>query len=74
MQDPILACEEMTRCIQDLGMKGVQIGTHINEWNLDEPKLYPIWKKAEDLRCPIFVFLIYNLLDTQVVFDLSLMQ
>ena len=44
MQDPTYAVEEMTRCVQDLGFKGIQIGTHINDWNLDEKKLYPIWK------------------------------
>ena len=36
--------KEMTRCCKDLGFKGIQIGTHINDWNLDEKKLYPIWK------------------------------
>ncbi len=44
MQDPVYAVEEMTRCCKDLGFKGIQIGTHINDWNLDEKKLYPIWK------------------------------
>lgn len=44
MQSPELAVEEMTRCFKDLGFKGIQIGTHINDWNLDEKKLYPIWK------------------------------
>ena len=44
MQDPSLAVEEMTRCMKDLGFKGIQIGTRINEWNLDEKTLYPIWK------------------------------
>ena len=55
MQDPQLAVEEMTRCVKDLDFKGIQIGTHINDWNLDEKKLYPIWKRAEELECPIFV-------------------
>ena len=44
MQDPELAIEEMTRCCKDLGFKGIQIGSHINNWNLDEKILYPIWK------------------------------
>ncbi len=55
MQAPQLACEEMTRCVKDLGFKGIQIGTHINEWNLDAKELYPIWKRAEELDCSIFV-------------------
>jgi aminocarboxymuconate-semialdehyde decarboxylase len=44
MQDSQLAIEEMTRCCKDLRFKGIQIGSHINDWNLDEKKLYPIWK------------------------------
>lgn len=44
MQKPELAIEEMSRCVKDLGFQGFQIGSHINEWNLDEKKLYPIWK------------------------------
>lgn len=55
MQSPELAVEEMTRCCKDLGFKGIQIGTHINDWNLDAKELYPIWKRAEELNCPIFV-------------------
>lgn len=44
MQDPLLACEEIKRCVVDLGMSGIQIGSHINQWNLDAPELIPIWK------------------------------
>ena len=39
----------------DLDFKGIQIGSHINGLNLDEKQFYPIWKRAEDLNCPIFV-------------------
>ena len=55
MQAPDLAVEELTRCVQDLHLQGIQIGSHINEWNLDEKQLYPVWKRAEDLQCPVFV-------------------
>lgn len=44
MQDPLLAVDEIKRCILDLGMSGIQIGSHINNWNLDAPELIPIWK------------------------------
>ncbi len=44
MQSPELAVEEMTRCCKDLGFKGIQIGSHINDWNLDHKDLHPIWK------------------------------
>lgn len=44
MQDPLLAAEEIKRCVLDLGMSGIQIGSHINNWNLDAPELIPVWK------------------------------
>lgn len=55
MQRVDYAIEEMTRCMKDLNFKGIQIGSHINSWNLDAKELYPFWKRAEDLNCPIFV-------------------
>jgi aminocarboxymuconate-semialdehyde decarboxylase len=35
MQAPELAAQELRRCISELGLKGVQIGSHVNDWNLD---------------------------------------
>ncbi|XP_046655483.1 2-amino-3-carboxymuconate-6-semialdehyde decarboxylase-like [Daphnia pulicaria] len=55
MQDPLLAAEEIKRCVVDLGMSGIQIGSHINNWNLDAPELIPVWKTCEDLKCSVFV-------------------
>ncbi|MCA0334976.1 MAG: amidohydrolase [Bacteroidetes bacterium] len=55
MQDVDLACRELERCIKELGMVGVEIGTHINDWNLNEKALFPFYKKAEELNACIFV-------------------
>jgi len=55
MQAPKLAVQELRRCVTDLGLAGVQIGSHINEWNLDEPELFPIFEEAERLGACIFV-------------------
>jgi aminocarboxymuconate-semialdehyde decarboxylase len=44
MQSPELAVAELKRCVTDLGLRGVQIGTHINSWTLDEPALFPVFK------------------------------
>lgn len=34
---------------------GVQIGSHINKWNLDSPELTPFWAEAEALGAVVFV-------------------
>jgi aminocarboxymuconate-semialdehyde decarboxylase len=49
LQDPELACRELRRCVQELGFSGVQIGSHVNDWNLDAPELFPFFQEAERL-------------------------
>lgn len=55
MQAPDLAVRELLRCMRDLNLAGVQIGSHVNAWNLDAPELFPIFKAAEQLGAAIFV-------------------
>ncbi len=64
LQDPELAAQELTRCVRELGMQGVQIGTHVdaNEHghgsdcrNLDDRGLDVVWRTAEELGAAIFV-------------------
>lgn len=55
MQDPKRTVEELKRCVTELGFPGVQIATHINDWNLDDEVLYPFYEEAEDLGAAIFV-------------------
>lgn len=55
MQDTTLAVKELERCMLDLGLNGIQIGTNINDINLNEPQFNPIWAKAEELGAAIFV-------------------
>lgn len=43
MQAPELAVKEMERCVKELGFPGVQIGSHINEWDLNAPELFPVY-------------------------------
>ena len=54
MQAPNLAIKELERC-KRIGLKGVQIGTHIGEWNLDREELFPIFQEAERLGMAIFI-------------------
>ena len=64
MQDPNLAAGELERCVRELGLRGVEIGTHVdaNEHlgridclNLDNASLQPIWSAAEQLEAAIFI-------------------
>jgi aminocarboxymuconate-semialdehyde decarboxylase len=55
LQAPNLALRELERCRQELGLAGVQIGSHVNEWNLDHPVLFPVFQSAEQLGAAIFV-------------------
>ncbi|TMB29342.1 MAG: amidohydrolase [Deltaproteobacteria bacterium] len=55
LQAPDLAVEELTRCVRDLGLAGVQIGSHVGRWNLDAPELFPVFARAAELGCPVFV-------------------
>ncbi|XP_076465480.1 2-amino-3-carboxymuconate-6-semialdehyde decarboxylase-like [Babylonia areolata] len=55
MQAPELAVQELLRCKNELGLPGVQIGSHINEWNLDAEELLPVFAAAEQHEMAIFV-------------------
>ena len=54
MQNPNLAIEELVRC-KEIGMAGIQIGSHINDWNLDNKALFPIFQKCQELKMSVFV-------------------
>jgi len=54
MQDPDLAIEELRRC-KAIGLAGVEIGSHVNEWNLNDPMLFPVFEACQDLDMAVFV-------------------
>ncbi|MCO6481887.1 MAG: amidohydrolase [Flavobacteriales bacterium] len=54
MQDPGLAVKELERCRQ-IGLAGVEIGTHVEGHNLDEPHLFSIFQACEELDMAVFV-------------------
>lgn len=54
LQAPDLAVRELERCME-LGLAGVQIGTHVNDWNLDAPELFPVFERAAQLSAAVFV-------------------
>lgn len=55
MQDVELAIRELERCVKDLGLPGVEIGSNINNKNLSDPVFDPFWQAAEALGACIFV-------------------
>ncbi|MFK7825882.1 MAG: amidohydrolase family protein [Oligoflexales bacterium] len=55
MQAPELAIRELERCIKELGLSGIQIGSHINDWNLNAEELFPIFAACADLGATVFV-------------------
>ena len=54
LQDPQRAIKEMERCMK-IGLRGIQIGSHVNDWNLDAPELFPVFEAAQEIGASIFV-------------------
>src|SRR5438270_2319831 len=64
LQEVDLAAQELERCVRELGLRGVEIGTHVDPndhchgpdcRNLDHPSLNVVWKTAQELNAAIFV-------------------
>lgn len=55
MQDPELAVRELDRCVSELGFRGVQIGSNVNQTNLSAAHLLPVFARAEQLGAAVFV-------------------
>jgi aminocarboxymuconate-semialdehyde decarboxylase len=55
MQSPELAIKELERCVQELGLAGVQIGSHVNDRNLDHDELFAVFEAAHRVGAAVFV-------------------
>lgn len=55
LQSPDLAIRELERCVNVLRMPGVQIGTHVNGKNLDDPAIFAVFEAAQELGAAVFV-------------------
>ena len=49
------AAEELARCMGKLGMKGVEILTHVGDKEISDPSLEPFWDKAEALGAVVMI-------------------
>ncbi len=54
MQETELAIEELERCKQ-IGLRGVQIGSNVNQLNLGEPRFFEFFAACEELEMAVFV-------------------
>jgi aminocarboxymuconate-semialdehyde decarboxylase len=54
MQDPAMAIKELERC-KSIGLAGIQIGSHVNDWNLNATELFPIFEAFVKLDMAVFV-------------------
>jgi aminocarboxymuconate-semialdehyde decarboxylase len=63
MQAPELAVKEIERCKKQ-GLKGIEIGSNVNDLNLNEPQFFPIYAACEQLGMSLFVHP-WNMLGTK---------
>ena len=55
LQDVDLAIREMERCVHELKMPGVEIGSNVNGGNLSDKTFFPFYRAAEELGCALFI-------------------
>ncbi|WP_117208509.1 amidohydrolase family protein [Allorhizocola rhizosphaerae] len=54
LQDPDLACRELDRCLAN-GHRGVEIGNHVGERDLDDPGIVTFLQHCASVGAPVFV-------------------
>jgi len=55
LQAPELAVLEMRRCVKELGLRGIEIPSHVNGRELSSPELRPVLRAAEELGVLLFL-------------------
>ena len=55
LQDIDLSIREMERCMTELKMPGLEIGSNINGKNLSDKSFFPFYEAAEQMGCALFV-------------------
>ena len=53
LQDPAAAVDELRRAVRELGLRGAQVGPHVEGIGLDDPTLRPVLRAAEELDVPL---------------------
>jgi aminocarboxymuconate-semialdehyde decarboxylase len=55
LQDVNLSIKEMERCIKELKMPGLEVGSNINGKNLSDESFFPFYDAAQKLNCALFI-------------------
>jgi aminocarboxymuconate-semialdehyde decarboxylase len=55
LQVPEEALKELNRGAKELGLRGVEIGSHVAKRELDDEAFFPIYEALQDLDLPIFI-------------------
>lgn len=55
MQDVRVACDELERCVKDLGFLGALINGNTNGVYLDDDRYLPFWERVVQLDVPIYI-------------------
>ena len=55
LQSAELSIRELRRCMSELRLAGVEIGTNVRGHNLDDPELFRVFETAADLGAAVFV-------------------
>ena len=55
LQDIGASVDELGRAVRELGLRGVEIGSHVEGMNLDDKSLWPFYGMVEKLGVPIMV-------------------
>jgi 2,3-dihydroxybenzoate decarboxylase len=55
VQDAKAAADELERCVRELGFSGAMINGHTNGLYLDDPSVYPLWERAEELGVVLYI-------------------
>lgn len=55
LQHPELAVAQLDDAVTRLGLRGFELSTAVNDRELSHPSLEPIWAKAQELGCLVFI-------------------
>jgi len=74
MQDVQAACDELKRCVEELGFLGALINGDTNGVYLDDDRYLPFWERIVELDVPVYIHPADPYVQPYVLEDYALMQ